>query len=71
MFVFATVCNLDCNNHGISNSDCLTCTCDPNWGGPTCGGRYLCIIKGNKQEIKRERKNPPKKQQQKNTKINK
>ena len=53
MFVFATVCNLDCNNHGSSNSDCLTCTCDPNWGGPTCGGRYLCRNKGNKQEIKR------------------
>ena len=55
MFVFATVCNMDCNNHGSANSDCLTCTCDPNWGGPTCGGRYLCINKGNKQEIKRER----------------
>ena len=45
MFVFATVCTLDCNNHGNANSDCLTCTCDPNWGGSKCGGMYLCMHK--------------------------
>ena len=56
MFVFATVCNLDCNNHGSANSDCLTCTCDPNWGGPTCGGMYLRIKKARKKEKIKGRK---------------
>ena len=41
IFIFTTVCNLDCNNHGNATSDCLKCTCDPNWGGSTCGGMYL------------------------------
>ena len=45
MFVFAPVCNLDCNNHGNATSDCLTCICDANWGGPTCGGMYFCTKK--------------------------
>ena len=56
MFVFATVCNLDCNNHGSANSDCLTCTCDANWGGPTYGGMDLCIKKGSNKEIMKKRK---------------
>ena len=38
MFTFTTVCTLDCNNHGNATSDCLKCTCDPNWGGSTCVG---------------------------------
>ena len=40
MFTFTTVCNLDCNNHGNATSDCLKCTCDPNWGESTCSGMY-------------------------------
>ena len=41
MFTFTTVCNLDCNNHGNATSDCLKCTCDPNWGESTCSGMYV------------------------------
>ena len=34
----------------------VTCTCDANWGGPTCGGMDLCINKGSMKEIMKERK---------------
>ena len=48
MFTFTTVCNLDCNNHGNATSDCLKCTCDPNWGESTCSGMYVQKMKKKK-----------------------